>query len=143
MRFGLIGLLVGSLSVDNSRKRRSGFTLLEALVALTLVAIFTAVLGHFLLQARSIVSDAGTRIAAQDLLRSLLDNPLPRPTLTRSWQAGESNGLRWRLVTQPFAALPRDRTERSIWIPFRVTASVSWASGPTVTAETVRLGRLE
>jgi type II secretory pathway pseudopilin PulG len=57
---------------------RGGFTLLEALVALALVLAFAGALGPYLFQARHIMADAERRVAAQVLLRTLLEAPFDR-----------------------------------------------------------------
>jgi prepilin-type N-terminal cleavage/methylation domain-containing protein len=144
MRFASTGLRARWRSVRSS-EGRSGFTLLEALVSLTIVAVFAAVLAHFLLQARSVMAGAETRVAAYNLLRSLVDDPLLRPSLASPWREGEAGGLRWRLVAQPIAFNLPVAAERPKWLPFRVTATVLWGANANqaVTAETVRLGTAE
>src|SRR5262245_39664672 len=72
---------------------RAGFTLLEALVALALVLAFAVVLGPFLFQARHLVANADGRVAAQVLLRSLLEIPLDRKQIANASREGQTNGL--------------------------------------------------
>jgi Tfp pilus assembly protein PilV len=142
MRFASIGSPAGSRSAINSRrKKQAGFTLLEALVALGVILMFAAALGPFLYQARRIMSNAEGRLAAQNLLRSLLENPLLRPSLEEPVQEGETAGLRWRVVAEPMTLDARPPPERPKWMSFRVTASVSWSPSQFVSAETIRLGK--
>jgi prepilin-type N-terminal cleavage/methylation domain-containing protein len=144
MRLVSIGLRAGSRSVINSkREKQTGFTLIEALVALALVLSFAAALGPFLFQARRIMASADNRLAAQGLLRSLLEDPVQRPSLASPLREGEIGGLRWQLVAEPMRVDPRNQTERPKWMAFRVFAQVSWGPGQGVTAETIRLGRPE
>ena len=56
-------------------KTCAGFTLFEALVALALVLAFVEVLGPHLFHARRIMANSEGRVAAQVLLRSLVDAP--------------------------------------------------------------------
>ena len=142
--------------------RRAGFTLLEALVALALLVAFAATLGPYLFHARRIMAGVDDRIAAQVLLRSLMDTPFDRETPMRASRAGETGGMRWRILAEPIAIYPKPAARRRQispeqqqqrqqqnepaaqpvnWTTFRVVASVSWAPGRSVSAETVRLGK--
>jgi hypothetical protein len=153
----------------NRACRRGGFTLLEALVALALLVTFAATLGPYLFHARRIMAGVDGRIAAQILLRSLLDAPFDRADPTTS-RAGETAGLRWRITAEPIALYQKSAARRPQvsqqasqqvsqaqrqgeqqqteaaaqpvnWTTFRVIASVSWAPGRFISAETVRLGK--
>jgi prepilin-type N-terminal cleavage/methylation domain-containing protein len=121
-------------------KGQAGFTLLEALVALALVLALAAVLGPHLSQARRIMDHAEGRVAAQVLLRSLLDAPFGRSGLADASMKGETNGLQWSISAEPVAAAP-GASDQQKWLPYRVTASVAWNADQVLTAETIRLGR--
>ena len=119
-----------------------GFTLIEALVALALILAFAAVIGPLMFQARAMVGNADRRIAAQVLLRSLIDAPFDRRRAAQV-NEGETQGLRWRISGEPvFVAILPPR-QGDAWAPFRVTVTVSWGPGQAVSAETLRLGRAE
>jgi prepilin-type N-terminal cleavage/methylation domain-containing protein len=142
MKFVSTGTLVASRSGRDDRSdRQAGFTLLEALVALALVLAFASVVGPHLSQARRIMANADGRVAAQVLLRSLLNAPFDRSSLARTPREGETNGLRWRIDTEP-TATSRGR-DQPTWSAFRVVASVTWAPGQVMMAETIRLGKPE
>src|SRR5258707_3459432 len=142
MKFASIGTLAASRSHrDGGGNGRAGFTLLEALVALALVLAFASVLGPHLSQARRIMAQADGRVAAQVLLRSLLDAPFDRSGLVKASRDGETGGLRWRIVAEPVVAAAPGAPDRPNWLAFRVMASVAWGSGQAITAETIRLGR--
>src|SRR5215475_6438385 len=143
MRFASIGILAAfrSSRADARRRRLGGFTLIEALVALTLVLAFAAALTPHLFQSRRIVSDAETRLAAHVLLRTLLDTPFDRGSLARAEREGELEGLRWRIVAYPLPATAAG-SERPAWSLYRVVASVGFGRAQMISAETVRLGRL-
>jgi prepilin-type N-terminal cleavage/methylation domain-containing protein len=142
MKFVSTGTLVASRSGRDDRSdRQAGFTLLEALVALALVLAFASAVGPHLSQARRIMANAEGRVAAQVLLRSLLNAPFDRSSLARAPREGETSGLRWRIDTEPAAAVgARDQPN---WSAFRVVASVTWAPGQVIMAETMRLGKPE
>jgi prepilin-type N-terminal cleavage/methylation domain-containing protein len=131
-----------SISSDRGAKRR-GFTLLEALVALALVSAFFATLAPFLFHARKIMDNAERRVAANILLRTLLNAPFDRFHLANTVRAGTFNGLHWRIAAMPFAvdAAPSDAAQS--WTAYRIVASVSAGPGLIMTAETIRLGKPE
>src|SRR2546430_2308561 len=143
MKFASIGTPAASRSRRDRRKGQAGFTLLEALVALALVLAFAAVLGPHLSQARRIMNHAEGRVAAQVLLRSLLDAPFDRSGLANTSRKGEANELRWRIAAEPLLVAAPDAPDQPRWLPYRVTASVAWGSDQVITAETIRLGRPE
>jgi prepilin-type N-terminal cleavage/methylation domain-containing protein len=119
----------------------AGFTLIEALVALALILAFAEVLGPYLFHSRRIMANADGRVAAQVLLRSLLDAPFDRSQLANASRSGEMAGLHWQIVAEPVTtgALP----PQGQWRAFRVIARVSSDRGQVVTAETVRLAKSE
>jgi len=123
-------------------------------VALTIVLAFASALGPFLFQARRIMINADGRVAAQILLRALLADPPDPAGLSNLARDGESAGLSWRVSAQPTtieAMFPRRRPAPAAaaepappppnWVAYRVVASVSWAPGQSISAETVRLGK--
>ncbi|MFH0296765.1 prepilin-type N-terminal cleavage/methylation domain-containing protein [Bradyrhizobium sp. 31Argb] len=140
---------------------RGGFTLIEALVAMALLLAFVSVLGPHLFYARRIADKIDGRIAAQTLLRAILDAPVDRMALAKGPRDGETAGLRWTVTAEPMfvdAMVPQqgslmqtvvDKSQekpneppakRRSWIAYRVSAKVSWGSGHVVSAETLRLG---
>jgi prepilin-type N-terminal cleavage/methylation domain-containing protein len=143
MKSASIGSPAASRLRRDKGKGQAGFTLLEALVALALVLAFAAVLGPHLSQARRVMDHAEGRVAAQVLLRSLLDAPFGRSGLANTSLKGEANGLRWSIVATPVAAAAPVASDQQRWRPYRVTASVVWGADQIVTAETIRLGRPE
>lgn len=135
MKFASIGI-PEALRSRSDGDGRAGFTLLEALVSLAVILAFAGVLGPHLSQARRIMADADGRVAAQVLLRSLLDGPFNRSSLAEVLRDGETAGLRWRVASEPIATVDKQK-----WQAYRVTASVVWGSDQTITAETIRLRR--
>jgi type II secretory pathway pseudopilin PulG len=125
----------------NQGDKRSGFTLLEALVALTLLLTFVSVLVPYLFHARRIMDHAQNRMAAQILLRTLIDAPFDRSHLANADRRGKLDGLHWRIVASPMAVDTEPSDAAHSWTPYRVDASVSWGDGLSIDAETVRLAK--
>ncbi|HEX3442254.1 MAG TPA: prepilin-type N-terminal cleavage/methylation domain-containing protein [Pseudolabrys sp.] len=144
------------------RNSRRGFTLLEALVALALLLTFAATLTPLLYQARRIMDNADRRVAADMVLRSVLAAPVDRANLANLSREGETGGLQWQISAQPMAApaLPvtpsktkpqsnkenadkKAAQEDADWATYLVSATVTYAPGRTLSAETVRLGKAE
>ena len=112
-------------------------------MALALLLAFAAALGPHLFHARLIMVDAEGRVAAQVLLRTLLDAPFDRANMANVAREGELGGLRWRVTTEPMVIASAGPRERPRWSAFRVVASVAWGPRQVITAETVRLGKPE
>ena len=126
----------------DAQARRAGFTLLEALVALTLILAFAGAVVPFLFQARSIMNLADRRVAAHMLLRSLIAAPFDRSAVANV-REGETSGLRWRVVAQPVALPMLPPAEGANWVPVRIAATVSWGPGRVISAETMRLRQVK
>ena len=140
MKFESIGTREASqLRRDSSGE--AGFTLLEALVSLAVILAFAVVLGPHLSQARRIMAEADGRVAAQVLLRSLLDAPFDRSGAPNMSRDGETAGLRWRVASEPVVAAATRAAKRQNWQAYRVMASVAWGADQVIAAETIRLRR--
>jgi hypothetical protein len=83
------------------------------------------------------------RVAAQVLLRSLLDAPFDRSGLAKASRKGKASQLQWRIAAEPVLAAAPGAPDQPRWLPYRVTASVAWGADQVITAETIRLGRPE
>jgi len=158
MRSMSTGTTAASLSTcGDHRDGRAGFTLIEALVAMTLLLAFVSVLGPSLFHARRVADGIDGRIGAQALLRTILDAPLDRSALAGGPRSGEVGDLNWTVTAEPMfvdamvapIGGPKQATtnkpaepapERKNWIAYHLIGTVSWAPGRMVVADTVRLG---
>ena len=109
-------------------------------MALAVVVTIVGTLGPHLFHARRSMDNSEHRVAAQILLRTLLDAPFDRSQLAGAGRSGELNGLRWRVASEPMAIETASSTSGRLWKAYRITASVAAGRGQIITAETVRLG---
>jgi len=134
------------------RSLLAGFTLIEALVALTILLAFSAVVGPMLFQSRCILSQGTGAVSADLLLRSLINAPLDRSVPGARLLEGRSGGFIWRVSIEPYYLdvvdiLPRFPANGSVqndgknWTAYHVVARVFWGHGQTASAETLRLGK--
>lgn len=153
MRYASIGIpALSRQKCADARERRAGFTLIEALVAFSLLFAFAATLTPVMFHSREILLSGSSKVRAELLLRSLLQLPFNRLAPETGVRSGEDNGLRWRIDVESATddIVPSDagafggKTNRdTTWALYRVTAEVSWATGKMVKADTLRLGAVD
>lgn len=110
-------------------RRSRGFTLLESVVAITLLAVMLSALMPVFQQGLAAMQDGGQRSRAVMVAESLLaqaasaagETPIDMPP------QGESDGFRWRVSREPYTEdqigpIPED----SPFSLVRVVAYVSW-----------------
>lgn len=115
---------------------RRGFTLVELLVSLAILAVALAVL----FSAISGSLDRTRKGRNEALAASLVQSLLTRAGTERPLAAGESagvysNGFRWRLVVRPFGN--NDDAKARHVAAFAVQASVSWQEGEQTRSKTL------
>ncbi len=129
----------------NRAKSRSGgergFTLLEALVALAVMAAGLAAIGRLGYSSLAAVQRAETRLALTSAARAAL-TALPE---RQSMRDGETKGTifddEWRLDAARYTGVAAGGPLKSAWVPQALKLSVSDARGNLLIVETVRLRR--
>jgi general secretion pathway protein I len=129
--------LLRSIAANSS----PGFTLVEVLVALAIVALSLASIGTLIAtvtRATRSVEDRWTRL---EVARTLTTGLPERDRLTTGNFAGELTGHRWRIEVSPYpvSAAITLPARASKWIPQTVALTVMSPSGATVHFDTVRL----
>ena len=120
------------------RTAEEGFTLIEALVALAIVAASLASIGALIATTargtRSIEQRPFRLEAAHAAMTALPD----RDQLAQGSLSGELEGHRWRLEVAPFDAR---LDPRELWMPQAVVIAVQSPGGGVLEIPTVRLHR--
>ena len=116
-------------------KSESGFTLIEMLVALAIVAISMAVLLNVIADNLERTRRARDETVAMSLVQSLLaqsSSGTPQPGVATG---RFGNGFSWRLQTEPLAGAE----ERAAWPvdAVRIAATVSWRDGSETGSRTL------
>jgi general secretion pathway protein I len=119
----------------------AGFTLIEALVALAIVAAvlspIAAVIATSVKGTRSIYQRLALTGAAETLLAELP----ARDLLKAGRQSGELAGHRWRIDVSPAntSAANDDAPQNTRFVPLAVTMRLQAPNGPAIQLTTVRL----
>jgi general secretion pathway protein I len=122
-------------------RARAGFTLIEVVVALAVVATSLIAIG-----AVAATSARGTRSIEQHLAlvetTRIVAATLPKDEQTSlDGLSGEILGHRWRIALAPFVGSGIYHPPESSWIPLTVVVRVRSPSGAVYGFETVRLQR--
>ncbi|MGJ4931267.1 PulJ/GspJ family protein [Bradyrhizobium sp. HKCCYLS2038] len=120
----------------------AGFTLIEALVALAIVAVSLVAIGALMGSSVRGTKKLEQHVALVQAAYNGLWLAFPsRSSPASETQSGESMAHLWRARTQPFAIDNGVPDSASAWMPQKVTLQVRSPSGETIELETVRLFR--
>lgn len=121
--------------------RDGGFTLIEALAALAIVAGGLGVIGQLVYSSLHTARRAEFRLELVSALRAALA-ALPDRRVSRNGStSGRIFNDQWRLTARPFGAVRGDGPTHSGWTPQILTLQVIDPSGGSILVETVRLRR--
>jgi general secretion pathway protein I len=125
---------------NGSRRRERGFTLIEVLVALSVVAISLAAIGSLIAVTTRGARGVGLHLTLIETARMIITGLPDREQLVPGNLSGESAGHRWRVDVLPFYA-DFVNPEQSNWLPQTVVVRVQSPAGKVLQVNTVRIRR--
>jgi general secretion pathway protein I len=129
-----------SRTTASSRRTSAGFTLIEVLVALSVVSVSLAAIGSLIAVTTRGVRSIGLHLTLVETARAIVTGLPGRDQLLPGNISGEAAGHRWRVDVLPFQANFVDPAA-TVWIPETVVVRVQSPSGPILQVNTVRLRR--
>jgi general secretion pathway protein I len=121
-----------------------GFTLIEALVALAIVAAVLGSIGGVIATSVKGTRGIDQRLELSGAAESLLAALPARTLLKPGRQSGELAGHRWRIDVSPMnVAVASDAPQTGRFVPLVVTMRLRSPGGPAMQVTTVRLAPKE
>jgi general secretion pathway protein I len=118
----------------------AGFTLIEALVALAIVAAVLASIGAVIATTVKGTRGIDQRLALGGTAETLLAALPARTLLKPGRQSGETAGHRWRIDVSPMnVAVSTDAPQTQRFVPLAVSLRLQAPGGPAMQVTTVRL----
>jgi general secretion pathway protein I len=118
----------------------AGFTLIEALVALAIVAAVLGSIGAVIATTAKGTRGIDQRLALSGVAETILASLPARTLLKPGRQSGETAGHRWRIDVSPMnVAVASDAPQTGRFVPLAVTMRVQAPGGPAMQVTTVRL----
>jgi general secretion pathway protein I len=127
-------------SIEPAKTRRDGgFTLIEALVALAVVAVALTAIGMLIGANVRATQSLDQRLTLLETTRAILSALPRRDELAHGETSGEVAEHRWRLDVMPFVADFVDPSVPAPWIPEAVVLRVRAPTGEILRLDTIRL----
>ena len=118
----------------------AGFTILEVLVALALVAVVIVAIGSLMATSVRGVRAFERHVALMQATRAAMVTAIPpRGELQAGRLSGQSDGYRWSIDVSALGGDWAMPNSTSVWVPELVRIRVSAPSGATSDIRTVRL----
>lgn len=127
------------IAPSNNDRTDAGFTIIEVLVALAVVAICLAAIGSLVATTLRGVNAIERHVALAETARAVVATIAPHARVPMGVTSGEMSGYPWRIVASPWTGGGVAPTADSPWIPQWVRIRVLSPSGAAFDIETVRL----
>jgi len=119
----------------------AGFTLIEALVALAIVAVALTSIGTLVASTARGVHWIDDRLTRLETARALMTALPARSQLVPGTSSGQIADHRWRVDVLPFAAQNLSPQPDTQWVPQAVVMTIATPSGAAMKINTIRLQR--
>ena len=127
------------LAPCDRRHGEAGFTLIEVLVALAVLAVALAAIGSLMATTVRGTRSIDAHVTLVETARSIMTGLPDRGQLSIGNFAGEIAEHRWRTDVLPFIAPNVDQQLATPWTPQRVVVRVQSPAGAILQVETIRL----
>jgi general secretion pathway protein I len=129
--------LTGAITVASPRPD-AGFTLLEVLVAVAILAALAALIPRSIVSARTSIEQSRDWLEAQLVAESVLNQELAASDLRPGTLTGALQSRQWRAELRP-SRLPVAEANERILLDIRVSVAVS--PGSVLELDTIRIGQ--
>jgi len=119
----------------------AGFTLIEALIALAVVAVTLTAIGSLMAATVRSTASIDQQVSLVETARAIETGLPDRGDLAVGSFSGDRDGFRWRVDVLPFVANFVDARLPTPWIPQTVVITVRSPTGRTLRLDTIRLQR--
>jgi general secretion pathway protein I len=129
----------------------SGFTLIEVLVAIAVLAVVLGAIGAVVGNTVRAIRSVDRRLPLLETAQSLIASLPTRDALQPGTQTGTSGDFRWRIdavllnrnvpdiAAAALSTAATDTPPKVNWVPLAITVRVQGSEGPPVRLDTVRL----
>ena len=126
-----------------ARRRQRGFTLIEVLVALSVIAVALTAIGSLVATTVRGTRSLDTHLMLVETTRAITTALPDRDRFKPGNFSGEMAGHQWRVDVLPFTFTNVDPNLPTPWVPFTVIVRVQSPNGPVLQFNTVRLRHRE
>ena len=123
------------------RKAMAGFTLVEALVALSVIATVLASIGALAATNVRATRSIQTHMTRLETARAIMTAIPDRAQLVHGHMSGETDGHPWRVEVAPFVTNNVGPQTSNPWLPLAVVVTIQSPTGAAMQISTVRLQR--
>jgi len=117
----------------------AGFTLIEVLVAIAVLAVVLGAIGAVVGNTVRTIRSVDRRLPLLETAQSLIASLPAREALQPGTQSGTSGEFRWRIDAVLLNRNVPDDAKAAKWMPLAITVRVQGSEGPPVRLDTVRL----
>lgn len=118
-----------------------GFTLIEALIALSIVTMVLASIGALIATNARATQSIEAHLTRLETARAIMTALPDRADLARGELSGETDGHPWRVDVSPLPTGTTGTSNTNAWRPMAVVVTVRSRSGGAIQLNTVRLQR--